>query len=82
MSDLRRSEYPGLVGKTILRAQWSNDLDCCNLRIDFTDETHVSFSFSMTISKNAESSDVDGGDLNTHRRLVTLPARPKLKPLE
>ncbi len=82
MSDLCRSEYPGLLGKTIRRAQWSNDLDCCNLRIDFTDDTHVSFAFSMTISKNTESSDSKHDDLSSPRHLVILPARPKLKPLE
>jgi hypothetical protein len=82
MNELRRSEYPRLVGKTIRRARWSNDLDCCNLRIDFTDQTQVSFSFSMSMSKTTESCALKDNDLTSSRHLVILPARPKLKRLD
>ena len=82
MSDIRRSEYLRLVGKTIRRAQWSNDLDCCNLRIELTDDTQVSFAFSMSISEKTESGDFKDSYLTSSRHLVVLPVRPKLKRLE
>lgn len=57
MSSLRCCEYRELEGKTIRRVRWSNDLDWHDLSIDFTDETCISFRFSITIDEEAEVSD-------------------------
>jgi len=82
MSSLPCCEYRELAGKTIRRICWSKDLDSHNLSIDFTDETQVSFRFSLTIDEYAELSDFEGGSLTNPRALTPAPVRAQVKPLE
>jgi hypothetical protein len=82
MSNLRCCEYRELEGKTIRRIRWSNDLDLHDLSIDFTDETRVSFRFSLTIDEETELSDFKDGNLTNPRQLVPIPVRAKIEPLE
>jgi hypothetical protein len=82
MSSLRCCEYRELEGKTIRRVRWSNDLDWPDLGIDFTDQTHVSFKFSLDLHEDGELLDFKGGNLTNPRTLVATPVRLQVKPLE
>ena len=82
MSSLRCCEYQELAGKTIRSIRWSSDLDSHNLSIDFTDETHVSFTFSLILVEQADLSDFKGGNPTNSRALTPTPVRLQVKPLE
>jgi len=82
MSSLRCCEYRELAGKTIRRIRWSSDLDSNKLSIDFTDETQVSFTFSLILVEEADLSDFKGGNLTNPRTLTPTPIRVQVKPLE
>jgi len=79
MSSLRCCEYRELEGKTIRRVRWSNDLDWHDLRIDFTDETHVSFKFSLDLHEEGELSDFKDGNLTNPCQLVPLSVRAQIE---
>jgi hypothetical protein len=82
MSSLRCCEYRELEGKTILRVRWSNELDWHDLSIEFTDQTHVSFKFSLNLHEENELIDFSGDNLTKSRPLIATPVRLPVKPLE
>jgi hypothetical protein len=82
MSKLRYADYTDhLAGKTVKRVRWSNEPDFHNLSIEFTDQTHVSFRFELTIDEGVELADFKDGNLSNERRLSAIPVRAKIPPL-
>lgn len=82
MSSLRCREYPQLVGKKVRRVQWSNDFDGYSLKIDFEDETQVTFNLNLNVGEEVELCNLRDGGLPVPRVLVPLLVRAKVKPLE
>lgn len=75
MSSLRCCEYRELEGKTIRRVRWSNDLDCYDLSIVFSDGTHVSFKFSLTLREDSQLIEALGSTFTRCRSLIATPVR-------
>jgi hypothetical protein len=80
MSKLRWADYSRhLVGKTVKQVRWFNaqDENFRNLSITFSDDTQVSFRFTLSIDTEAELADFKGGNLSNERLLQPLPVRRK-----
>jgi len=83
MSRLRHADYTEhLKGKTIARVRWFNDAEHRSLSIVFTDDTYVSFTFEVVLDEEVELSDFKGGNLSNERKLIAMPVRLPVKPLE
>ena len=70
MSSLRCCEYRELEGKTIRRVRWSNDLDCHDMCIAFSDGTQVSFKLSLALRVDSELFDALRGTSAHCRSLI------------
>ena len=70
------------MGKKVRRVQWSNDFDGYSLKIDFEDETQVTFTLNLNVSEEVELCSLRGGGLPNSRVLVPSLVRAKIRPLE